>query len=103
MYQEFCKARMKLTKLCSVEPLSESTNDWANEIVNYPQVPEMLALEKATPSKQQPAQRLITRHETEIFYGLVTPGTSPVKAIGNRVCPHIPSYHVLLTFSFFHR
>lgn len=37
------------------------------------------------PSRQQAARRTITRHGTEVFCGLITPGTSPIKTSGKQV------------------
>jgi predicted nucleic acid-binding Zn-ribbon protein len=48
-------------------------------------VPGPLALEKPKPSHQHAVRRTITRHGTKVSYGLLTPGTSPVKASENQV------------------
>ena len=60
-----------------------------------PRVPNALPLEKPGLSQQSPARRTITRHGTEVFCGLVTPGNSPIKGPGEQVC--FPSYHQLIT------
>jgi len=52
-------------------------------------VSNALPLEKPGPSQQLQTLRTITRHGTEIFCGLPTPGNSPTKAPGVQVRSHI--------------
>jgi len=46
-------------------------------------------MDKPGPSQQPLARLTITRRGTEVFYGLPTPGNSPIKAPGNQVRFHI--------------
>lgn len=72
----------------NAQSLPELTDPETSEVMDEPAVPEVLLVEKHAPSQRPPVPRTITRHGTEIFYGLVTPGNSPTKASGNHVRLH---------------
>ena len=62
-----------------------------------PRVSVAIPVEKPGPSGQQSTLHMVTRHGTEVFYGLITPGNSPTKAPGDqvrfhvaRITPHLP-------------
>lgn len=74
----------------SAQPFLELPNSGSGEVTDEPRVPGTLSAEKQRSSQQPPAPQIITRHGTEVFGGLITPGNSPIKTPGNRVRFRIP-------------
>ncbi|KAF9647599.1 hypothetical protein BDM02DRAFT_3116828 [Thelephora ganbajun] len=62
----------------------ELTNNEPDEIMEDSRASDALPADGTGPSQQPHTRRTITRHGTEVFYGLITPGNSPVKAPGNQ-------------------
>lgn len=79
------KKFIEFTDFYSAEPLPELVSNRPDEITDELQVSTLL-VEKLGPSQKTPTRRTITRHGTEVLYGLVTPGISPIKAPGEQVC-----------------
>ena len=73
----------------SAQPLEELSSDAPDEFTEEPRVANALLAAKQGPSRQPLVPRIITRHGTEVFRGLITPRTSPIKTPGNSVCFYI--------------
>ena len=73
------------TNFCRAQPLPELTDNEPNEATEEPHTSDVFLVEKHAPAQRPPAPRTITRHGTEVFCGLITPGNSPSKTSGNYV------------------
>lgn len=73
------------TNSYSVQPLPELADNESNDVTEEPHVSDTILVGKHAPTQRPPAPRTITRHGTEVFCGLVTPGNSPTKPSGNHV------------------
>ena len=76
----------QLNRLYSLEPIPHLGNNTFDEFMEEHPSCDILPLGKPGPSQQPSARRAISRHGTEVFGGLITPGNTPVKAPGEHVC-----------------